>query len=101
MFILYTGTIILVNKGVHMAEVKIGKIEDYFAKIEVAAIKVEKEKIKVGDTLRVLGHTTDLSFTIESMQVEHQSVQEAGPGDSVGIKVPDKVRSHDVVYKVT
>jgi translation initiation factor IF-2 len=84
-----------------MAEVNVGKIEDYFAKVGVAAIKVENEPIRVGDTLRIKGHTTDVTFTIESMQIEHESVQEAGPGAEVGIKVPEKIRSHDVVYKVT
>jgi len=84
-----------------MAEVRIGIIEDYFAQIEVAAITVENEAIHVGDTLHIHGHTTDVTITIESMQIEHESVQEAGPGAAVGIKVSDKVRSHDVVYKVT
>lgn len=101
MAIIYTDTIISVNKGVNMAEVKIGKIEDYFAHIGVAAITVENDTIRVGDTLHVQGHTTDVTFTIESMQIEHESVQEAGPGSAVGIKVPEKIRSHDVVYKVT
>jgi translation elongation factor EF-1alpha len=84
-----------------MAEVKIGVIQDYFAKIGVAALTVEKQALKVGDNLHVTGHTTDLSFTVESIQVEHESVDQAAPGASVGIKVPDKVRAHDVVYKVT
>jgi putative protease len=99
MFFIYN--VILINKGVHMAEVKIGVIEDYFAKIGVAAITIENQSIGVGDTLRVHGHTTDLTFSVESMQIEHEKVDKAEPGDSVGIKVPDKVRSHDIVYKVT
>ncbi len=84
-----------------MAEVKVGVIQDYFAKIGVAALTVEKQVVKVGDSLHVTGHTTDLSFTVESIQVEHERVDHAEPGASVGIKVPDKVRAHDVVYKIT
>lgn len=84
-----------------MAEEKeIGKISHYFGKISVAAFKVEKEGLKVGDTIHIKGHTTDFVQKIESIQLEHKSVNEAKPGEDVGIKVKDHVREHDVVYKV-
>jgi putative protease len=55
----------------------------------------------VGDRIHIKGHTTDLQQVLESMQIEHQSVQEAGPGDSVGIRVQDRCRSGDSVYRVS
>jgi len=83
-----------------MKEVEIGKVADYFAKIDVVAIEVTAEGIKVGDTLHFVGHTTDFTQKITSIQIEHQQVQEAKVGDNVGIKVGERVRSHDKVYKV-
>jgi len=83
-----------------MDEKKVGEIIKYFGKIGVAAIRLEEGSLKVGDTIHVVGHTTDLSETIESMQVENANVQEAGPGADVGIKIKGRVREHDTVYKV-
>jgi putative protease len=83
-----------------MKEIEIGAIEDYFAKIGVAAIGVKAHGIKIGDTLHFKGHTTDFNQTITSMQVEHAQVNEAGAGSSVGIKVTDRVRAGDAVFKV-
>ncbi len=83
-----------------MAEVEIGKVADYFAKIGVAAIDLTGE-LKVGDTIRIHGHTTDFTQNVESMQVEHEAVEHASPGTSVGIRVKAKCRHTDHVYKVT
>ncbi|MBN1621000.1 MAG: hypothetical protein JW871_00225 [Endomicrobiales bacterium] len=80
-------------------EIKLGVIEDYFAKVGVVAVKIE-ESISVGDTIHVKGHTTDLTQTLESMQVEHKSITTAKSGDDVGIKVKDRVRKGDTIYKV-
>ena len=82
-----------------MNEIEIGKVADYFAHIGVVAIEVTAEGIKVGDTLHFKGHTTDFTQKITSMQVEHEQVEEAAIGANVGIKVKDRVRSHDHVYK--
>ncbi|HIE10812.1 MAG TPA: hypothetical protein EYP62_04305 [Kiritimatiellae bacterium] len=82
-----------------MAEMEIGRVTHYFGKIGVAAIELS-DALAVGDTIHVKGHTTDFTTTVESMQIEHQSVQSAGKGDVVGIKVPDHAREHDRVYKV-
>jgi translation elongation factor EF-1alpha len=81
-------------------ETPIGRVEKYFGKIGVAAIRVTSGELKVGDTIRIKGHTTDFEQTVDSMQVEHDSVQTAGPGDDVGIKVAQKVHEHDNVYVV-
>jgi putative protease len=83
-----------------MSEVEIGRVEDYFAHIGVVAIEVTAEGIKLGDTLHFKGHTTDFTEKITSMQVDHNSVEEAPVGSDVGIKVKDRVRAHDHVYKV-
>lgn len=83
-----------------MPEEEVGKISDYFAKIGVAAIELTGS-LSVGDTIHIKGHTTDFEQKVDSMQIEHQSVEKANPGDSIGIRVKDRVRGHDIVYKVT
>jgi putative protease len=83
-----------------MPEEEIGKVSDYFRKIGVAAIEITQGTISVGDTIRIKGRTTDFTQVLESMQVEHQNVQTAKAGDSIGIKVKEHVRDHDKVYKV-
>jgi len=84
-----------------MAEVLIGKATDYFAKIGVAALIIENGELSLGDTIHFIGHTTDFEQKINSMQIEHQAVDSAKIGDGVGIKVKDRVRHGDKVYKVT
>ncbi len=83
-----------------MKEIEVGIVQDYFAKIGVAAIEVTGHSIKVGDELHFKGHTTDFSQQVTSIQVEHAQVNEAGIGASVGIKAQDRVRIGDKVYKV-
>ena len=73
---------------------------DYFAKIGVLAFRVEEEGLKVGDTIHVQGHTTDLTEQVASMQMDRTAIEEAKVGDDVGIKVKDRVRKGDAVYKV-
>jgi len=83
-----------------MEEKKVGEVIKFFGKIGVAAIRLSEGSLKVGDTIRLVGHTTDFSQTIDSMQVENKNVQEAGPGADIGIKLKERVREHDVVFKV-
>ncbi len=83
-----------------MEEKRIGTILDYFAKVGVAAFRVEGEGLKVGETIHIRGHTTDLTQKVASMQIERTAIQEAKAGDDVGIKVTDRVRKGDAVYKV-
>ena len=83
-----------------MPEEEIGKVASYFSKIGVAAIDITKGALKVGDKIHIKGHTTDIEQDVDSIQIEHQSVPEAKPGDSIGIKVKDRVRDHDIVYKL-
>lgn len=80
-------------------ETEVGKVKDYFAKIGVAGIELT-DSLSVGDTIHIKGHTTDFSQKVESMQIEHDNVEEAKAGDSIGTKVDDRVRPNDTVYKV-
>jgi translation elongation factor EF-Tu-like GTPase len=83
-----------------MAEELIGKVSDFFARPVVAGIDLSGN-LKTGDSIRVVGHTTDLSFTVESMQIDNRNVTEGKPGDAVGIKLPDRARRGDSVYRVS
>lgn len=80
-------------------EKQVGRVTHYFGKVGVAAIELEDE-LKVGDTIRIKGHTSDWTQKVDSMQIEHQQVQEAKAGDVIGVKVKEHAREHDVVYKV-
>jgi len=82
-----------------MPEQEIGKVSTFFARPVVAGIDLTGT-LKVGDKVRIKGHTTDVETTVESMQIHNVNVQEAKAGDSIGIKVPDRVRSGDHVYKI-
>ena len=84
-----------------MGEEVIGKVMDYFVKIGVAGILVTAGSLSVGDTIRIKGHTTDVVQVVESIQLEHQEVQRADPGQTVGIRIKDRVRRGDSVLKVT
>ncbi|MFQ6101563.1 MAG: EF-Tu/IF-2/RF-3 family GTPase [Anaerolineae bacterium] len=83
-----------------MAEELIGTVSHWFGKIGVAGIELTG-KLAVGDRIHILGHTTDFEQEVASMQIMHQDVSEAGPGDEVGIKTQFRVRTGDRVYKVT
>jgi putative protease len=81
-------------------EIEIGRVADYFAKVGVIALEITQGELSVGDTIRIKGHTTDFVQTVESMQIEHEAVQTARAGDSVGIKIKERARGHDLVFKV-
>jgi putative protease len=81
-----------------MEEEKIGRVQKYFAKPSVAALEVTAGR--VGDRLHFKGHTTDFEETITSMQIEREPIEEAKPGDLIGVKVKERVRENDLVYKI-
>ncbi len=83
-----------------MAEDEIGHITHFFPKIGVAVIEVTAGALKVGDTIRIKGHTSDVTQTVGSLQQEHLQVAEIGAGASAGMKVEAHVRQGDKVYKV-
>jgi putative protease len=82
-------------------EEKVGTVTDYYAKIGVAAITLVEGALQVGDRIRIRGHTTDVTQTIESLQVAHQPVQRAERGSQVAVKVRERVRKHDEVLRLT
>jgi len=89
------------NKGgVIMAEKKIGEVMKFFTKPSVAAVKITDGEISVGDSIKFSGHTTDFIDVIQSMEVDNKSVPKAVAGDFIGIKVSDRVRPGDEVFKV-
>ncbi len=77
----------------------IGKVTHYFGHIGAAAVQLTGP-LAVGDRIHVKGHTTDFSQTVDSLEVEHQEVSKAGPGDDVAFKVTDKARVGDQVFRV-
>jgi putative protease len=88
------------NSGnINPMEVKIGTVSHVYKKIGVAIVELS-EPLQAGDTIHISGHHTDLTQKVESMQAEHQNLQKAEPGQSVGLKVTGEVREHDLVYKV-
>ena len=82
-----------------MPEVEIGVVSDFFARPVVAGITLSGA-LKVGDKIHIKGHTTDLEMTVDSMQVNNANVTEGKAGDAIGVKVTDRVRAGDKVYKV-
>jgi len=84
-----------------MPEEQVAVIVKFFSKPSVAALEVTDGVIKVGDVLHYKGHTTDFTDEIKSMEIENQTVEEAKAGDLVGIKVKERVRENDKVFKVT
>jgi len=83
-----------------MPEEIIGEVSDFFAHPVVAAIELTAP-LKIGDTIQFKGHTTDLEVVVDSMQINNVPVTEAKKGDSIGVKVTERVRKGDKVYKVT
>ena len=82
-----------------MAEVEIGTISDFFARPVVASVELSGE-VSTGDNIHIKGHTTDIEVTITSIQIHNQEVTSAHAGNAVGIKVTDKVRHGDKVFKM-
>ncbi len=85
-----------------MAEPKleeIGRVKGFFAHIPAAMVELSSA-LKVGDTIYLKGHTTDFQQVVESMQVDRQPVQAAEAGQTVGLKVNDRCRKNDAVYKL-
>jgi putative protease len=80
--------------------VEVGRIAHFFSKINVAVIEL-RAGLSVGDTIAIKGPTTDFEQRVDSMQIEHENVQRAEPGQSIGLKVTQRVRETDGVYKKT
>jgi len=82
-----------------MAEVMVGTVTDFFSRPEVAGIDLI-DTLKKGERIHIMGHTTDIELPVESLQIDHRDVIVALPGQSVGVKVPERVRKGDHVYRL-
>lgn len=80
---------------------RVGTVTHYYGNLSVAIIQLETGTLRVGDVIHIKGHTSDFSQRIESMEIDHVHVDEAGPGKSFGVRVKEHAREHDVVYRVT
>ncbi len=80
---------------------EIGHVFKFFAKPCVAAINITSGELKVGDTIQVVGETTNFTQKIDSMEIDRVKVEHVAAGQGVGIKVKDRVRPNDKVYKIT
>lgn len=78
-------------------KIPIGKITHYFSKISVAVIELSG-KLKTGENISIEGATTNIQQKVDSMQISHKTVPSAGKGESIGLKVADRVREGDDVY---
>jgi putative protease len=83
-----------------MAEQLVGTVTHFFGKAMVAAIKITDGQLDVGDTIHIVGHTSDFTQNIDSMQVDRAPVNTAKVGDEIGVRVNEHVRDHDKVYRV-
>lgn len=81
-------------------EKEIGKIIHFWGHISVAGIDITKGELNVGDTIHIKGHTTDFTQNVKSIHIEEDSIERAKIGDSIGVKVKEHVREHDIVYLV-
>jgi putative protease len=82
-----------------MAEKPVGQVTHYYDHIGVAVLQLT-DAIRVGDELRFRGHTTDFKQVLGSLQIEHEPVESAGPGDDVAAKVDQPVRAGDTVFRI-
>ena len=83
-----------------MKEKEIGYVSKFFGQLSVAAIEITADDLSVGDTIHIMGHTTKLKMKVGSIQIEHETVETAKKGDSIGVKVTEKARRKDRVYKL-
>lgn len=77
----------------------VGKISHYYSQIGVGIVKMENS-LKVGDKIKIKGHSTEFDQTVDSIQIDHKEVETAAKGDIIGMKVNDKVREGDEIYIV-
>jgi translation elongation factor EF-1alpha len=84
-----------------MSETRIGTVTHYWSNLHVAGVTITGGELRTGDTIHIKGHTSDFEQVVESMQMEHETVDVARPGDQVGLKVIDHAREHDTVYLVS
>lgn len=79
-------------------EEAIGTVTHYYSHLSVAVVQINKGTLRTGNTIHVKGHVTDFTQAVESMEYEHQHIDQAAAGQSVGLKVKDHAREHDIVF---
>jgi len=84
-----------------MTERKIGTVTHYFTHIHVAGVSITDGELHRGDVIHVKGHTSDFEQKVQSMQIDHEPVDTARPGDQIGLSVIEHVREHDTVYMIS
>ena len=84
-----------------MSEKKIGTVTHYYNHLHVAGVSITDGELHKGDVIHVIGHTSDFEQKVESMQIEHESIDIARSGDQIGLSVIEHAREHDTVYMVT
>jgi putative protease len=84
-----------------MSEHLIGSVTHYFKGPSVAVVHLDDGAVDVGDEVHFLGHTTDFTERIFSMEVDHKKVEHAGKGEDIAIQVVERTRQHDQVFKVS
>jgi translation initiation factor IF-2 len=82
-----------------MSGKRVGKVTHFFDHLSVAVLELEG-RVRVGDSLHFLGHSTDFKQEVTSLQIEHKSVEEAKPGEDVAIKVTQRVHPNDAVFQI-
>jgi putative protease len=82
-----------------MADLKVGKIIHYYGKIGVAVVELEDD-LRVGETIKISGHGNEFVQSVSSMQIEHENIQEAKKGQTIGLKVDQEVKEGDEIYKI-
>ena len=83
-----------------MTETKIGTVTHYYTHLHVAGVEVTEGELHKGDTIHIKGHTSDFEQTVNSMEIDHATIDVAKPGDDIGLKVVEHAREHDEVYLV-
>lgn len=84
-----------------MTETKIGTVTHYYNHLHVAGVSITHGELHKGDVIHVTGHTSDFEQKVESMQIDHESIEVAKSGDQIGLSVIEHAREHDTVYMVT
>ena len=84
-----------------MTETRIGTVTHYFNHLHVAGVVITDGELHKGNTIHIKGFTSDFEQIVESMEIDHETVEVAKPGDQIGLSVIEYAREHDTVYKVT
>ena len=84
-----------------MTETRVGTVSHYYNHLHVAGVTITDDELHNGDTIHIKGHTSDFEQKVESMQIDHEAVEVAKPGDQIGLMVIKHAREHDIVYMVT